>query len=143
MFLYLRSPTLSSVCRKTASRQYHHLRNVQPRRLPRLGARVVLVTGVATTAALAFSTLGASNVYADTSDFADVEDSTIRNVPLTSLLRSYFVFSVCSVPAFVDWSPHIISFTTSIPGLKQLVEVLVRRSFFAQVRIYLLGHHGR
>jgi len=133
MFSYLRSLTLSSVCRKTASRQYHHLRNVQPRRLSRLGARVVLVTGVATTTAFAFSTLGASDVYADTSDFANVNDPTIRSVPLTSLLRSYFVFSVCSVPAFVDWSPHIISFMTSVPGLKQLVGVLVRRSFFAQV----------
>lgn len=142
MFLCLRSLTPSSVFRNTASRQYHRLRSVQPRRSPRLGARVVVVTGVATATALTFSTLGASDVYADTSDFANVEDPAIRSVPLTSLLRSYFVFSVCSVPAFVDWSPHIISFMASVPGLKQLVGVLVRQSFFAQVRIYLLGHRG-
>jgi proline dehydrogenase len=142
MFLYLRSLTLSPICRGAALRQYHHLHNAQPPRLPRLGARVVLVTGVATATAFAFSTLGASDVYADTSDFANVEDFTIRSVQLTSLLRSYFVFSVCSVPRFVDWSPHIISFMSSVPGLKQLVGVLVRRSFFAQVRIYL-GHYRR
>lgn len=133
MFPCLRPLALSSVCRNTASRQYCHSRSVQPRRLLRLGGRAVLVTGVATTTAFAFSTLGASDVYADTGDFANVNDPTIRSVPLTSLLRSYFVFSVCSVPTFVDWSPHIISFMTSVPGLKQLVEVLVRRSFFAQV----------
>lgn len=141
MPLRLRS-TLLSACHKTASRQYHHLRNA-PRRLPRFGTGVVLVAGVATTTTFAFSVLGPTDVYADTSDGTNGEDSGIRSVPLTSLLRSYFVFSVCSVPAFVDWSPHIISFMTSVPGLKQLAEALVRRSFFAQVRIYLLARHDR
>lgn len=143
MSLFLRSLPLSSACHRAASRQYHHLHNVQPRRLTRFGVGVVLVAGVAATTAFASSTLGPSDVYAGTSDFANMEDSTIRSVPLTSLLRSYFVFSVCSMPAFVDWSPHIISFMTSVPGLKQLVGALVRRSFFAQVRICLFGHHCR
>ena len=141
MPLCLRPISLSSACRKAASRQYHHSRSVQPRRLLRLGARVVLVAGVATTPAVAFSVFGPSNVYADTDDYVNGGDSSIRTVPLTSLLRSYFVFSVCSVPIFVDWSPHIISFMTSVPGLKQLAGALIRRSFFAQVRIHLLGHH--
>jgi len=143
MPLCLRSLSLSSACCKTASRQYHHLRNVQPRRLPRPGARVVLAAGIATTTVFAFSRLGSSDVYADTSDGASVEDSSIQSVPLTSLLRSYFVFSICSMPAFVNWSPHVISFMTSVPGLKQLAGALVRRSFFAQVQIYLLDHRSR
>jgi proline dehydrogenase len=100
------------------------------------------VAGVATTTAFAFSRLWPTDVYADTNDEANGEDSSIRDVPFTSLLRSYFVFSVCSVPTFVDWSPHIISFMISVPGLKQLAAALVRRSFFAQVRIYL-RYHGR
>lgn len=142
MALFLRSMTLSSARRNIASKQHHHLCNTQPRRLKtRLGARVALVAGIATTAVLAFSTPGPSNAGADMSDFSNMEDSTIRSVPLTSLLRSYFVFSVCSVPALVDWSPRVISFTTSVPGLKQLAEVVVRWTFFAQVRIYV-GHHG-
>ena len=143
MFLCLRSPTLSSACRKIPPRHYHRLRNVQPRRYTPFGSRVVLVAGVATATAFAFSAFGPSDVYADTNGSTNVDDSSIRSIPLTSLLRSYFVFSVCSVPAFVDWSPHIISFMTSVPGLKQLAEALVRRSFFAQVRSYLLDHHGR
>ena len=141
MAIFLRSLTISSARRNIASREYHHLRNTQPPKFKsRLGAGVALVVGVATTTTLAFSTLRPSIVDADISDFANVEDSAIRNVPLTSLLRSYFVFSVCSVPALVDWSPRVISFATSVPGLKQLAGVLVRWSFFAQVRIYF-GHH--
>jgi len=134
MPLCLRSLSLSSARCKTASRLYHHLRNAQPRRLTRLGASAVLVAGIATTAVFAFPRLESTDVYADTSDGSNVEDPSIRSVPLTSLLRSYFVFSVCSVPVLVNWSPHVISFMTSVPGLKQLAGALVRRSFFAQVR---------
>ena len=137
----VRSLSPPSACRKAVSRQYHHLHHSQPRRLPRFGARLVLVAGVATTTAFAASPLWPNDVYADTNDDANGEDANIRSAPLTSLLRSYFVFSVCSVPVFVDWSPHIISFMTSVPGLKQLAGALVRRSFFAQVRIFSLDHH--
>jgi hypothetical protein len=141
--LCVRSLSLSSACRKAVSRQYHRLHHAQPRRLPRFGARLILVAGVATTTAVVASPLWPNDVYADTNDDANGEDANIRSVPLTSLLRSYFVFSVCSVPVFVDWSPHIISFMTSVPGLKQLAGALVRRSFFAQVRIFPLDHHFR
>jgi hypothetical protein len=143
MSLWQRSLSFSSTCSKSASRQYRNFSNGPPRRIPRLGVRVVLGASVGATTAFAFSRLGTTDVYADTSDDTDVEDNSIRNSPLTSLLRSYVVFSVCSVPAFVDWSPQIISIMTSIPGLKQLTEALVRRSFFAQVRTDLLCHHGR
>ena len=142
MAIFPSSLTLSSACRNIASRKYCHFRTTQPRRFKsRLGTRVALAAGVATTTVYAFPALGSSDASADVSDFANAEDSTIRNIPLTFLLRSYFVFSVCSVPALVDWSPHIISFTTSVPGLKQLAGVLVRWSFFAQVRIHF-GRHG-
>lgn len=141
MSFRLRALSLSSTCRKSASRQYHRLPNAPPRRFPRLGARVVLGAGVA---AAAFTlSRGPAGVNADTSDDISVEDSSIRSAPLMSLLRSYFVFSVCSVPAFVDWSPHVVSFMTSVPGLRQLAEALIRRSFFAQVRIMHPRHSGR
>jgi hypothetical protein len=143
MSFWLRPLSLSSACRKSVSRQYHRLPNVSPRRLPRLGARVVLGAAVGATAVFTISRLGPATVNADASDDTNGEDSGIRNTPLTSLLRSYFVFSICSVPAFVDWSPHVISFMTSIPGLKQLAEAFIRRSFFAQVRISLLCPQAR
>lgn len=137
MLLWPRYLSLSPACSKSASRHHRHFSNSLPRRFPRLTARLALGAGVGATTAFAFLALGPTNVYADTSDDTNMEDFGIRNTPLTSLLRSYFVFSACSVPAFVDWSPHIISFMTSIPGLNQLTAALVRRSFFAQVRIHL------
>ena len=143
MSLCLRSVFLFPACRTAGSRQYHHFRNVQTWRFPRLGARVVLAAGIVTTTTFAFSMLGPGDVHADASEGNSGEGSTIRSLPFTSLLRSYFVYSVCSVPVFVDWSQYIISFMTSVPGLKQLAGALIRRSFFAQVRIYLTGYHGR
>lgn len=135
MSLWSRSLSLSSARFKSPLRPFRHFSSGPPRRLRPIGVRTVLGVGVGVTTAFAFSRLGSSDVYADTSNDINIEDPSIRNTPLTSLLRSYFVFSVCSVPAFVDWSPQIISFMTSIPGLKQLTAALVRRSFFAQVRI--------
>lgn len=142
MFLCTRSLRLSSVRSKPVSRQYHHLRSTRPGTLPRLGAGAALVTGVAAATAFTFSELRPKYVYADVNDDTSVEGSSIRSAPLTSLLRSYLVFSVCSVPAFVDWSPHVLSFMAAVPGLKQLAAALVRRSFFAQVRIHIGRGYG-
>jgi hypothetical protein len=53
--------------------------------------------------------------------------------PITSLIRAYFVFSMCSIPMLVDYSPSILFTLTSIPGVKQVTEVFVRHTFFNQV----------
>jgi proline dehydrogenase len=140
MPLCLRSPSPSSACRGLVQRQYHNLRNAPPRRFPRLGSKVALGVGVGATTTFVFSIsrLESTDVCAYTSDDLNLEHSNIQNTPLSSLLRSYLVFTLCSVPAFVDWSPRVISFMTSIPGLRQLAAAFVRRSFFAQVRMRLL-----
>ena len=55
--------------------------------------------------------------------------------PLSTLLRTYVVYSFCSVPALVDWAPAILETLSSIPGLKQITEAVVRATFFDQVRM--------
>ncbi|ETW87760.1 hypothetical protein HETIRDRAFT_122039 [Heterobasidion irregulare TC 32-1] len=47
-------------------------------------------------------------------------------------MRSYVVYTMCSFPTLVDWSPTMLSFFSSVPGLKQVTEGFVRRTFFAQ-----------
>lgn len=62
---------------------------------------------------------------------------TTRERPLSSLstlIRAYVVYSFCSVPALVDWSPALLETLSSIPGLKQITEAVVRATFFDQVR---------
>lgn len=54
-------------------------------------------------------------------------------VPLSKLLTSYVVYSACSIPGLVEASPALLSFCTSIPGLRQLTEAFVRATFFKQV----------
>jgi hypothetical protein len=58
-------------------------------------------------------------------------------IPLSKSLTSYVVYSLCSVPGLVDASPALLSFCTSIPGLRQLTEALVRVTFFEQVLAFL------
>ncbi|KAI0641099.1 hypothetical protein C8Q79DRAFT_320471 [Trametes meyenii] len=52
--------------------------------------------------------------------------------PLTELLRSYVVFSFCSVPKLVEWAPGILAAFTAVPGLRQATEGMVRATFFDQ-----------
>jgi len=56
-----------------------------------------------------------------------------RKKSLTSLLRSYFVYSLCAIPPVVDSAPTIISALESIPGIRQITEAIIRATFFAQV----------
>ncbi|KAH9891215.1 FAD-linked oxidoreductase-like protein [Cubamyces lactineus] len=51
---------------------------------------------------------------------------------LSELVRTYVVFSFCSVPALVDWAPSILAALTAVPGLKQITEAVVRATFFNQ-----------
>ncbi|KAH9982077.1 FAD-linked oxidoreductase-like protein [Lactifluus volemus] len=52
--------------------------------------------------------------------------------PLSKLITSYVVYSMCSIPGLVDASPALLAFCTSIPGLRQLTEAFVRATFFTQ-----------
>ncbi|KEP51851.1 proline dehydrogenase [Rhizoctonia solani 123E] len=62
--------------------------------------------------------------------YADVETEPATS--LGNLLRSYFVYSMCSVPTLVDWSPAILDTCASIPGIREVSRAFIRRTFFAQ-----------
>ncbi len=62
---------------------------------------------------------------------------TRRDRPLSSLstlIRAYVVYSFCSLPTLVDWSPVILQTLSAVPGLRQVTEAVVRATFFDQVR---------
>lgn len=101
-------------------------------RVPRLSPRVQRGTGLLTAGALI--TVGGT-IYADSAppdNGTDTPPTTTQTVG--SLIRSYLVYTMCSVPALVDYSPQLLAFLTSIPGIKQITETVVRVTFFDQVR---------
>lgn len=72
-------------------------------------------------------------LHADAPDEGADKASGRPQPSLSSLVRSYVVYSMCSIPALVDWAPTILSACTSVPGLKQVTEAIVRVTFFDQV----------
>lgn len=99
---------------------------------PRL-YRAGLVAGGVLTASLVLGNVWGP-VHAD-APVAEAEKAPGKpQKPLSSLIRSYVVYSMCSIPALVDWAPSILATLTTIPGLKQVTEAIVRVTFFDQVR---------
>ena len=74
-------------------------------------------------------------LYADDAQAGAKVSSQTSQTPLSTLMRSYVVYTMCSFPTLVDWSPTMLSFFSSVPGLKQVTEGFVRRTFFAQVSV--------
>ncbi|KAK7034780.1 hypothetical protein VNI00_012187 [Paramarasmius palmivorus] len=58
--------------------------------------------------------------------------TTMTTASLGSLIRTYVVYSMCSVPALVDMAPSLLHFFTSIPVIKNVTEAVVRVTFFDQ-----------
>lgn len=58
----------------------------------------------------------------------------IQSIPTSVLIRTYLVYTLCSIPLLIDYAPSLLhSFTHSpVPGLKAVTEAIVRRTFFAQ-----------
>lgn len=102
-------------------------------RVLRLSPRFQRGAGLLATGAL--MTVGLGTIYADSSTpdkGTDTPPTTTQTVG--SLIRSYVVYTMCSVPALVDFSPQLLAFLTGIPGIKQITEAVVRVTFFNQVR---------
>lgn len=55
-----------------------------------------------------------------------------------TLLRTWVVFSMCSIPALVDHSPRILEVLGKVPVVSKVAEMVVRRTFFDQVHFYPL-----
>lgn len=60
--------------------------------------------------------------------------NSLTSAPTSHILRSYLVYSACSIPPLIDNAPGLLHFFTHspIPGLKGITEAIVRRTFFAQ-----------
>lgn len=93
--------------------------------------RAGALTGILGCSALYYAT---KPIYADAEDEAtESSSSETRRPSLSGLVRSYLVFTACSFPTLVDWSPAIISTCLSLPVLKDVTEAVLRRTFFSQV----------
>lgn len=82
---------------------------------------------------LALTLFAGSVLYAKTLPTADPPPS-LAKTPLTSLLRSYAVWTLISFPSLVDASPAILDFTfkTNIPLIRPIGEFVIRNTFFPQ-----------
>ena len=85
------------------------------------------------TTAVRVTVFTASSLLLASTVFTDDGTETIKESSLGSLVRAYTVYTMCSVPALVDASPRLLSFLTSIPGVKQITEAFVKITFFDQV----------
>ena len=106
---------------------------------PSSHARRLLAAGLVSSTVAGVSLYAYKNgsiVYADAEGQpAEGRVSQVPEPPLSELVRTYVVYTLCSVPFLVDWSPTILSTLMAIPGLKQITEAVVRVTFFDQVRL--------
>ena len=51
---------------------------------------------------------------------------------LAALFRSYAVYTMCSIPTFVDNSPRLVR-VLDVPGLRWITETFIRLTFFDHV----------
>lgn len=103
-------------------------RRVSASRLSTIG----LASGALVTTSLLYAAVQ-SPVHADAEPEKKGHERT--PTPLSALVRSYVVYTMCSIPPLVDWSPKLLSIMLSVPGLKQITEAFVRVTFFNQVSL--------
>lgn len=60
------------------------------------------------------------------------DDDTQPKAPMSTLLRSYIVYTMCSFPTLIDHSPALLSTLMRIPLLNTITEAIVRATFFEQ-----------
>ncbi|KAH7922394.1 FAD-linked oxidoreductase [Leucogyrophana mollusca] len=98
-----------------------------PRKAKVLSRRTLVTSGALTALAI-----GGATIYADASDATDSKPAEPNPAPLSALVRSYVVYSMCSIPALVDWAPSILSTLMAVPGVSVLTEAFIRATFFEQ-----------
>ncbi|KAI0638876.1 FAD-linked oxidoreductase [Trametes polyzona] len=115
---------------------------LSPPRTKFLSARRIATIGIVSSTLLGTALL-APVVYADAtaadgtgkagrSSQAHDGSGSASKTPLSALVRTYVVYSLCSIPALVDWSPAILSTLLAIPGVRKVTEAVVRYTFFNQ-----------
>ncbi|KAF9529861.1 FAD-linked oxidoreductase-like protein [Crepidotus variabilis] len=90
----------------------------------RILARTTLATLITSSIALG------SKIYADEEESTDVGEDNLAKPSLSSMIRAYFVFSLCSMPWLVDHAPDILQTLSGVPIIKQVTEGVVRVTFF-------------
>lgn len=58
-----------------------------------------------------------------------------QEMSLGALIRSYLVYTMCSIPVLVDNSPKLLQLA-SIPGIKSITDAFIRVTFFDHVRTH-------
>ncbi|KAH8101479.1 FAD-linked oxidoreductase-like protein [Cristinia sonorae] len=127
----LPSSRLWSSLRPQSVRSFRSTAQTYPPPPRRPVSTLFLATGAALTATVAF-TYSQSPLHADAPPDDKDGRSPRQPTPLSSLIRSYVVYTVCSIPGLVDLSPTVLSTCLSIPVLKHVTEAIVRVTFFDQ-----------
>ncbi|KAL5518438.1 PUT1_2 [Sanghuangporus vaninii] len=121
------SANVARCTRPTARRAISSFTSPHPRRVrPRLLGTLALTSAVTGSAYLYLHQ--PVSLDSSTPTGHDKEDEE----PLSTLLRTYIVYSMCSFPWLVDNSPKILDVLMSIPLVKQVTETFVRATFFSQ-----------
>jgi hypothetical protein len=123
------SRPLFLIARGSLSRGFRSLHNSPPR-------RKFISFGLAGCTLLGSVAFLPKILDRDLSEQPPVEQHEPR---VSSLLRSWLVYSIISVPLLVDKSDDILSVLTSIPGLKQATEAVVKLTFFTQVSFFYIS----
>ncbi|KZV77589.1 FAD-linked oxidoreductase [Peniophora sp. CONT] len=96
---------------------------------PRFNARrAVIASGASVTAYLLLFGDEGSSIFADAIGI----ERPGQDESIPELARSYLVYTICSLPSLVDLAPSALSVLTSIPGVKQVTEAVIKQTFFAQ-----------
>jgi proline dehydrogenase len=61
---------------------------------------------------------------------------------LATHIRTYAVYSMCSIPFLVDLAPDVLSVLRSVPGVRQVTDLFIRATFFSQVRAVPSASHS-
>ncbi|KAJ6569316.1 FAD-linked oxidoreductase-like protein [Mycena capillaripes] len=105
--------------------------------LPRMtGRNIALASGGL---ALGLATLMTAKMHGDSAasvafpipSRAKRDEEGIRS-SFGTLVRTYVVYTMCSIPALVDNAPWLLETFSSIPGLRWITEAIVRVTFFDQ-----------
>lgn len=75
--------------------------------------------------------LGMTPIYSFIHADAVAPDET-KTMSLGALIRTYAVYTMCSIPVLVDNSPRLLELAT-LPGINWIAETFVRITFFDQV----------
>ncbi|OBZ78571.1 Proline dehydrogenase 1, mitochondrial [Grifola frondosa] len=124
-----RSPTFCPVRTLASSaRSSPHSAIFNAHRLTRIG----FVSGAVFVSSLFYGNTQPT-VHADAEPAKESDNVYERpRTPLSTLVRTYIVYGMCSIPPLIDYSSAILATLLSIPGIKQITEVVVRVTFFNQ-----------